>query len=214
MEYVMIKNSGLILLAVISAGLSGCATMSGDECMTSDWSAIGYEDGARGYTTERLTKHRKACAKHGVTLDFTAYQAGRDQGLVEYCQPSRGFNVGANGGRYHSVCSVNLEPDFLDGYNAGHHLYALRANVNRASSSIHSKERELKDIDKLTVTKAAELISDDKTMEERVILLVEIKEMSERTGQLEAEIRELYDNRARSQVELEHYQIVVADMGY
>ena len=78
----MIKNSGLVLLAVISAGLSGCATMSGDECMTSDWSAIGYEDGSRGYTTERLTKHRKACAKHGVTLDFTAYQDGRDQGLV------------------------------------------------------------------------------------------------------------------------------------
>ena len=64
------------------------------------------------------------------------------------------------------------------------------------------------------MTKAAELVSDDKTTEERVLLLVDIKEMAERTGQLESEIRELYDIRARSQVELEHYQIVVADMGY
>ena len=65
-------NSGLFLLLVGFASLSGCATMSGDECMTSDWSAIGYEDGANVHTTERLAKHRKACAKHGVTPDFAA----------------------------------------------------------------------------------------------------------------------------------------------
>ena len=68
----MNRKSGAILLAIILTGLSGCATMSGDECMTSDWSAIGYEDGARGYTTDRLASHRKACAKHGVTPDFAA----------------------------------------------------------------------------------------------------------------------------------------------
>ena len=123
--------------------MSGCATMSGEECMTTDWSAIGYEDGSRGYTTERFSKHRKACAKHGITADFQAYQAGRDQGLVEYCQPGRGFDVGVNGGRYYGVCSVELERDFLEAYNAGYHLYTLRANVSRATASINAKEREI-----------------------------------------------------------------------
>ena len=143
----MNSKSGVILLTIIVASLSGCATMSGDECMTSDWSAIGYEDGARGYTTDRFANHRKACAKHGVTPDFAAYQSGRDQGLVEYCQPNRGFNVGSNGGRYNGVCSVNLEADFLDAYNAGYHLYSLRSQVNRANSSIKSKEHELEEIE-------------------------------------------------------------------
>ena len=77
----------LVGVALVMVFMSGCATMSGDECMTTDWSSIGYEDGARGYTTDRFSKHRKACAKHGVQADFGSYQAGRDQGLIEYCQP-------------------------------------------------------------------------------------------------------------------------------
>ena len=204
----------IVLASLAMVGLSGCATMSGDECATSDWSQIGYEDGSRGYTTDRVAKHRKACAKHGVTPDFAAYQAGRDQGLIEYCQPGRGFSVGANGGSYNGVCSVNLEGDFLDAYNAGYHLHALRSNVNRASSSISSKERELDRIEDEVTDNEAALISNETTQEERIQLLADLKDLSERTGQLEAEIKDLYDVRARSQVELEQYQMVVADMGY
>ena len=66
-ENVMNSKFGLIFATIAIAGLSGCATMSGDECLTSDWNAIGYEDGARGYTADRIGKHRKACAKHGVS---------------------------------------------------------------------------------------------------------------------------------------------------
>ncbi|NQV86752.1 MAG: DUF2799 domain-containing protein [Woeseiaceae bacterium] len=160
----------LVWLSLALAGLSGCASMSGDECATSDWSAIGYEDGSRGYTSDRLGQHRKACAKHGVTPDFTAYQNGRDQGLAEYCQPGRGFNIGSNGGSYNGVCNVNLEGDFLDAYNAGHHLHTLRSNVNRASSSISSKEYELDHIDDDVAVIAAALISNDTTTEQRIAL--------------------------------------------
>jgi len=214
MEYVMNSKSGAILLTIIVAGLSGCATMSGDECMTSDWTAIGYEDGARGYTTDRLASRRKACAKHGVTPDFAAYQSGRDQGLVEYCQPSRGFNVGSHGGRYNGVCSVNLEADFLDGYNAGHHLYTLRSEVNRANSSINSKEHELEEIEDKVLQNGIDIIAKETTQEERIFLLADMKNMAERTGKLEAEIKDLYEVRAHARAELEHYQIVVVDLGY
>jgi hypothetical protein len=214
MEFVMKHRFGLIALTLAFAGLSGCATMSADECMTSDWSAIGYEDGAHGYTMDRMSKHRKACAKHGVTPDLTAYQNGRDRGLVEYCQPGRGFNVGANGGSYNGVCDVNLEEDFLDGYNTGRHLYALRSNVNRANSSIGTKQRELDRTDDKVAVIAVGLISNETTQEQRILLLLDLKELSERAGTLDAEIKDLYEVRARSQVELEHYQLVVADMGY
>ena len=210
----MNSKLSFILLAMSFVGLSGCATMSSDECMTSDWSAIGYEDGSRGYTTERFSQHRKACAKHSVTPDFTAYQTGRDQGLIEYCQPGRGFQVGSNGGSYNGVCSVNLEADFVDAYNTGYHLYALRSNVSQASSKIASNEREIKRIDDSVASKEAALISNETTQEERILLLADLKELSERAGTLEAEIKDLYEVRARSEVELEHYQMVVADMGY
>jgi len=204
----------LFVLILALAGLGGCATMSGDECMTSDWSAIGYEDGSRGYTMDRMSQHRKACAKHGVTPDFAAYQNGRDQGLVDYCQPGRGFSVGVNGGSYSGVCHANLEGDFLDAYNTGHHLYVLRSNVSRATSSINSKEREVDEIAETVVIKTAELIANETTQEQRIFLLADLKNLAERSGELDAEIKDLYDLRARSQVELDHYQMVVADMGY
>lgn len=210
----MNRQLKLIFTALAIAGLSGCATMSGDECLTSDWQAIGYEDGARGYTMDQLGQRRKACAKHGVTPDFAAYKSGRDEGLVDYCQPGRGFNVGSSGGRYNGVCSAHQEANFLDAYNAGYHLYSLRSNVNRATNSINSKERELDRIREDMLAKEVALISDETSSEERVVLLLDLKDMSERTGQLEAEIKELYDVRARHQVELENYQVALVDYGY
>ena len=210
------NGSKLILIGIvlILAGLSGCATMSGDECITSDWTTIGYEDGVRGYTADRIGNHRKACAKHGVTPDFAAYQSGRDLCLVEYCQPSRGFRVGSSGGHYNGVCNVNQEADFLDAYNAGYHLYTLKSNVNRENSAIRSKEHELERLHTSIHGQELALISDEATIEERIALLLDLKEFAERTGRLEAEIRQHYEDRARYQVELDHYRTTVADFGY
>ena len=204
----------LILAAFAWASLSVCATMSRDECLTSYWTTIGYEDGVRGYTADRIGRHRKACAKHGVTLDLAAYQSGRDQGLVEYCQPNRGFRIGSRGGHYNNVCSVNLEPDFLDAFNAGHHLYILRSNVRHANFDIDSRRTELNEIKDAIIATELALISSDTTREERLLLLFDLKESSERTGQLEAELEGLYEDRARHEVELEHYQMEVASFGY
>jgi hypothetical protein len=208
---VKLKVIGAALVALV---MSGCASMSSDECLMADWNAIGYEDGARGYTTERFANHRKACANHGVTPSFSDYQAGREKGLVEYCQPGRGFNVGASGGRYYGVCSVNLEPDFLDAYNVGRHLYTLRANVNSASSQISSKENELKRVAEEIREKEAALIASETTIEQRILILADLKDLAERTGTLETEIEHLYEDRARYRVELENYQASIVDFGY
>ena len=188
--------------------------MSGDECATSDWSAVGYEDGSRGYATERFSNHRKACAKHGISADFGAYQQGRSQGLIEFCQPGKGFNLGASGGRYNGVCAVDLEPEFLDAYRVGHQLYTLRSSVNSASSQINSKEHELEDIEIAIRNKEALLISAETTTEDRVLLLADLKRLSERTGELEVEIDILIADRARHQQELQHYEQTIVAYGY
>lgn len=213
-DIAMKANFKVIGAALATLAISGCASMSSDECMTADWTAVGYEDGARGYTTDQFTKHRKACADHGVTPDFADYQAGRERGLEEFCQPGRGFDVGASGGRYYGVCSVNLEPDFLDAYNAGRHLYTLETNVRTASSNISSKEAEIERIDETVRKKEAALIASETTIEDRVLLLADLKKLSERTGELATDIDYLYEERARYRVELENYQAAVANYGY
>tara|TARA_R110002096_G_scaffold65006_1_gene158229 strand:- start:8107 stop:8739 length:633 start_codon:yes stop_codon:yes gene_type:complete len=210
----MNKRISLVITAIATAGLSGCTGMSPEECIATDWTAIGYEDGARGYTSDRFSGHRKACAKHGITADFSDYQQGRNQGLVEYCQPGRGFNIGVNGGRYYGVCSAELEGDFLDAFNTGHHLYALRSEVNSATSAINSKQYELDQIDEKLIAHGVAIVAPETTSEERVFLLNDMRQLAERTGQLEAEIEELQVTRAHAQAELENFQLVVADMGY
>lgn len=210
----MDRKLGLVCAALAMFAMSGCATMSGEECMATDWSAVGHEDGARGYTSERFSKHRKACAKQGVTANFSAYQEGREQGLVEYCQPGRGYSVGVNGGRYYGVCSVDLEARFLDAYNDGYHLYTLRSNVNYADSRINAKQRELENVEDAILQAEAALIDRETTTERRITLLAELKDLSEDTGRLKAEIRDLYEERAQHQAELDNYQASVVDYGY
>lgn len=205
-------SAGTGILALLL--LSGCASMSGEECAMSDWHTVGFEDGSRGYAADRLGDHRKACAKHGVAPDLRAYQAGRAEGLEEYCQPSRGFNLGASGGRYNGVCSAALEPRFLDAYQSGYQLYNLRSSVNSANAQIQARERELSDIKSTMREKEAALIDRDTTTEERILLLADLKDLSERTGQLESEIYLLVDDRARHEEQLSAYQASLAEGGY
>lgn len=195
-------------------GLSGCASMSQEECALSDWRAVGFEDGSRGYLANRLGDHRRACAEHGIAPDFEAYRAGRGEGLQLFCQPSRGFNLGANGGEYNGVCAADLEPGFLDGYRAGLELHNLRANVDAANSQLNARERELEQTkDRIRQTEA-ELIDSETTTEERILLLADLKDLAERTGELEAEIDLLIDDRARHSERLASYQAVLANSGY
>jgi hypothetical protein len=194
--------------------LNGCASMNADECAMSDWHTIGFEDGSRGYTSERLGQHRKACAKYGVAPDFRAYQAGRDEGLQQFCQPSRAFNLGSGGGQYNGVCGDHSEPQFLDAYRSGYHLYNLRSNVSSATYQIDARKQEIDDIREQIRDKEAALIDRNTTTEERILLLADLKDLSERTGQLESEIYLLIDDRGRHQEQLAAYQAVLADSGY
>ena len=208
-----IRLAGLLLVLAVF-GLSGCATMSADECTMSDWHTIGFEDGAQGHTADRLGSHRKACAKHGVAPDFEEYQAGRKQGLRQFCQPSRGFSLGANGGKYYGVCPADLEIEFIDAYNSGHQLYSLRSAINSATHQINAKESELKRTEDRIRDAEAALIARETTVEDRIMLLADLKELSERTGQLEAEIVDLVEERAISEQRLASYETILADSGY
>lgn len=204
-----------ILIALLGvAVVSGCASMSSEECASSDWRAVGYEDGSRGYTSDRFATHRKACAKHGITADFATYQQGRSDGLLEFCRPSRGYNLGASGGRYGGVCAADLEPEFLDAYRAGQQLYSLRSNVSAANSQIYAREQELQDIEAAMRNKEALLIAPETTVEDRILLLADLKRLSERTGELDAEIERLVADRARAEQELSHYEQTVAAYDY
>ena len=203
-------NLRLPLLLVSLALLGGCATMSQQECQVTDWRTVGYEDGARGAAADAIGRYRKTCAKHGVAPDFQAYQAGRQEGLRTYCQPHTGFDLGARGGSYRGICPADLEPDFLAAYRDGRQLNELEAGVRGADREIAAREQALDDLSQELRDTEAALIAAETTAEERVLLVLDVKELSERQGRLENEIVDLERERAVRAQELARYRQTLA----
>jgi hypothetical protein len=191
---------GLILV------LSGCSSMSKNECLTVDWRTIGYEDGVDGYPADRIAEHRKSCAKYGVGTDLALYQQGREQGLQEYCKPANGYRVGARGASYPSVCPAALEPPFAAAFDSGHQLYVLQSRVSNADAQIDYRRRELHQIEHGIVANAAQVASNDSTPQDRADALIDTAQMAERIGQLKGEIRQLEEDRVRYERDLESYR--------
>ena len=90
----------------------------------------------------------------------------------------------------------------------------MRSNVNAANQQIIARENGLEQIRRSIRSKEAELIGFDTSVQNRVLILSDLKALNERTGQLEVEIASLIEDRARHEQELLAYEVVLADSGY
>jgi hypothetical protein len=188
--------------------LAGCTGMTASECELADWEAVGYEDGSVGRSSDVFARHRKGCAKHDVAPDFRAYRTGRDSGLREYCQPARGYRIGASGGEYLGVCPADLEDAFLDSYDEGRELYELEYAVKSTNRKLEHKKQRVRDIEVELTELLARSLADETTGDERATLVVQTKQLTEERiglgrdiGRLEHELRDreadLADYRAQ-----------------
>ncbi len=176
--------------------LCGCATMNRSECLTADWRMIGLEDGTIGRELSYIGNHRKACADHNISPDLVQYQKGYSQGLQQYCTYTKGYQLGKQGSSYRSVCSPELEEDFLVGYQHGRDIYTVTQEINRTNSSIKSTLELLEELDDEILHKEALLISKETPVTERILLLVEIKDIHDEISGLEVEIALLEEQKA------------------
>ena len=204
----------LVVFALIGIMLSGCAAMSEEECTYSDWTAVGYEDGADGRSSDRFGDYRRACADHSITPDFQAWQAGREQGLIEYCQPLRGFQVGESGGYYSGVCNSNLEPGFLDAFRLGAELYSLRSNLNTIASRVEANREAIQGIDSDVAEIESIIILDETTPVQRTQLLADMRELSEIKGELVLEAELLIEERTLAELALYEFEFTVNGAGF
>jgi Protein of unknown function (DUF2799) len=192
------------------AALAGCNSMSAQECLSTDWRTVGYEDGVNGFAGDRIGRYRNACSEHGVTPDLNQYQAGRDQGLREFCKPANGFRVGAHGGNYSGVCPTELDESFVDAYQSGRQLYVLRSRVGSTQDEIYSMRAELDQIDRDLVSVAAQIVDPTLTAEQRAQLVVDTKHLAERKGEIKARIPQLEGELVGYQRELEDYRATLS----
>jgi len=199
------------LLTVTSLLLTACSTsMTKDECRTVDWRTVGYEDGVAGRPGDRIARHRKDCAEHGVTPDLDAYLAGRTAGLREYCQPNNGYRAGVTGAVYYDTCPADLSPAFLAAYESGRELYVRERRVTDADQAIEARRAEIARLESSIASRAFVLANSSATPEERTQALLDTRQHAERIGRLKAEIGALEQQRARYAQELEVYRSTVA----
>ncbi|WP_144393767.1 DUF2799 domain-containing protein [Pleionea sediminis] len=171
--------------------LSSCATLSEEECRIADWQTIGYEDGLRGLLTSRISQHREACADVGVKPDLQSYLAGHKRGLVQFCVPNKGFDLGRRGGRYNGVCSGPAEHEFLRGYRSGQQIHQLVTKINnlkRSMDQLHKEQHEFED----EIKSNEELIVADSTSPKlRKELLKQNKKLEQLILEKDIQIRNL-----------------------
>lgn len=129
--------------ACLALLVSSCATLSPEQCQNADWRQIGYADGAGGLPGSRIQEHASACAKVGARPDMEAYLSGRMEGLVSYCQPENGFEVGRRGRADNAGdCPPHVRAAFLQQYRQGREINALESQVNNLRTTLENERRE------------------------------------------------------------------------
>lgn len=137
-----VSSSRLWPLLVLLLG--GCATLSKDQCQSTEWSALGERDAYEGHGSDRLRSHAKACGEHGLAPDGDAYRTGYERGLYRFCQPQRGFDYGRAGSTYRNTCPVELDAAFQQGYRLGSALHTEERRKSSLESRIRDNERKLR----------------------------------------------------------------------
>ena len=187
----------LLITAAAAAGaalaLGSCATMSAEQCMAGDWSGQGYADGQSGLTMSRLDEHAEACAEHGVAPDAAAYAAGRRQGLVHYCTPYKGFEVGRTGSGYAGVCPSDLEADFMPAYRDGQIVHEVEQALANARGRVDSLGDRLEELDDKITAKQAEARAEGLTEQQREQIRTRIQEIRRERADTERDWRRAQD---------------------
>ena len=189
------------LTLLLSLLLAACATMDKSECRTADWTIVGLEDGAAGRPLSYLSRHRKACAEHGVTPDLVNYRRGHDDGLKQFCTAENGYRHGRGGRSYDNVCPDALSGHFLAGYDIGFELHDLSATIERMLSDVRGMKAELSRISQRQQNVENLLVSGTLSASAKQSLLDEFKRMQSDIASLQFSIRENEFEAARLQGE-------------
>ena len=124
----MKKYIGFISGVVMIVILVGCATVSKEDCLLTDWFEIGRMDGIQGKPRSAFQNRARQCLEHGVPVDRQAYYQGHDEGLIYYCTEQNGFELGRQGSPYSFICPPQFEGNFQAGYQKGIQLFCTEQN--------------------------------------------------------------------------------------
>ncbi|MGR2920497.1 DUF2799 domain-containing protein [Acinetobacter sp. 1125_18A] len=113
--------------------LSGCASMSPQECQTANWFIKGEEDGSNGQYS-RLATYHKACNKINIIPNQSEYEHGYRMGLENYCQAKNIFAEAQVGRGDYRVCPSEYRLELIPYYNVAKDYYEAKKKYESDSS--------------------------------------------------------------------------------
>ena len=191
------KHTPLICV-VLLALLSGCSTMSKEECKLADWYLKGVDDATQGYALDRVVEHGKACAKINVVPNMKDYREGHAKGARLYCVPEKGYSEGRRGAAYHGICPAESEGRFLRAYKDGQELYSIQRNMNNIASEINNNNSQVDNNYNEIARLKRDIVNSNNEQDRRYKM--------RRIDELENAIRNLDINSSRAHRELELFQ--------
>ena len=181
------RLTGLLVIV----GLSGCATLSEEECRVGDWRTIGFEDGSVGKDVRDIGQHREACADYGITVDLDAYRQGHEEGMVVFCQPASGFELGTSGQPFIDSCPEELRSEFYAAFEDGNRVFKLRRDLNYRQQELERSQQLILEMDEETKKLEADLVSGEGSADDRQAWLARIDRIKRFQRRVEDDIKGL-----------------------
>ena len=141
--------SRALLVTVCGAlALGGCAAAQKRDCLSGNWEGLGARDGRAGLGYERIGALAERCSDYDVAVDSAAWNTGYERGIAEYCEPSRGFDLGEAAGDYSGNCPPALERRYLSSYvrGLGIHRDSLQLGYDRLRRDLDTAQRGRADL--------------------------------------------------------------------
>lgn len=138
------RAGGPWLTAALSATLmlSGCSNFQVLDCATTDWEALGVEDGAAGADPDALDHYRTVCDRQGTAMDLVAYGVGTAAGLRVYCVAETAFALGVGGDEAFTGCPSDLSAAFAQAYADGRTAFEAEQAATALRQQIRHKQQE------------------------------------------------------------------------
>ncbi len=150
---------------------------------------LGYDEGVRSYCSLSLgiRSGQSGNSLLGVCPQDTDYHIGYQEGLENYCTYESGYQQGLRGASYRNVCPSHSEANFLDGFDAGKHIFTLESSLrtlaNNLEGIIEDQDKNERNIEN---TKSRITYEENLTSEQRRRLLEQLEDYNERTVELES----------------------------
>ncbi len=165
--------AGLFLFSVQAFAISA------DKCQSTDWFSVGRDTGAKGKSTEKITKTHASCQKKGVDISLDQYQKGWQMGISQYCSHDNAFNLGFKKKRPSKNCPIDLKQDFDQFYAWGKEAYGLEKEIKVKERKLKRKVKDLNNVSK----KKKKLEKEVEDLEEKT------KSLNEKVNGIEGEMK-------------------------